>query len=53
VLQLQLAIGTMKNDGSKHGVDVGNDSTMMAGGKVTMISARMSLVHEVAIKKQC
>jgi len=33
VLQKQLAVGTMKTDGNKYRMDVGNDSTMMDGGR--------------------
>jgi len=33
VLQQQLSVGAMKNDGNKHRMDVGNDSTMMDGGR--------------------
>jgi len=33
MLQLQLVMGTMKNEGNKDRMDAGNDSTMAGGGR--------------------
>jgi len=33
VLQLQLVMRTVKNDGNKHRMDFGNDSTVLDGGR--------------------